>query len=198
MCVTLVERRHELFLDQCVQCLRVRPVLRALVVRIGAPLDQPAVLPGEALGPPAVADRHVRRAIDGRLHPARAARFHGLAGVVHPHVASLHEKVRDVEVVVVYESDAASELRIERAPENLLQVVLADIVGRMRFASKHDLHGATWCGQNLRQAIGIRENQLGTLIAGESPGESDRERVVVEQRRGGNDPGCAHMLMHPA
>ena len=103
-----------------------------------------------------------------------------------------------MEVVVVYESDAASELRIERAPEDLLQVVLADIVRRMRFASKHDLHCATWCGQDLRQAIGIRENQLGTLVAGESPGESDRERVVVEQRRGRNDPGCAHMLMHPA
>ena len=103
-----------------------------------------------------------------------------------------------MEVVVVYESDAASELRIECTPEDLLQVVLADIVGRMRFASKHDLHGATWCGQNLRQAIGIRENQLGTLIAGESPGESDRERVVVEQRRGRNDPGCAHMTIERA
>ena len=37
-------------------------------------------------------------------------------------------------------ASAAAELRIERAPEDLLQVVLRRIVGGMRLAGKHDLH----------------------------------------------------------
>ena len=60
-----------------------------------------------------------------RLHAARAARFERLARVVQPDVAALHEEVRDVQVVVVDEGDAAAEQRIERAPVDALQVVLA-------------------------------------------------------------------------
>ena len=78
-----------------------------------------------------------------------------------------------MEVVVVHEADAAAEFRVERAPEDLLQVVLADVVGRMRLAGEHDLHGAAGRRQDPREAIGVREDQLGALVAGEAPGEAD-------------------------
>src|SRR3990172_1403649 len=71
--VAVVEGGHELLLDEPVDRLRVGPVLRAVVVRIRLPVDEPAVVAGEALGPPAVADREVRRAVDGCLHAAPAA-----------------------------------------------------------------------------------------------------------------------------
>ena len=72
----------------------------------------------------------MRHAVDRRLHAARAARLERLARVVQPDVAALHQEVRDVQVVVVDERDPAAEHRIERAPVDALQVVLADVVGR--------------------------------------------------------------------
>src|SRR3954463_10451778 len=64
------------------------------------------------------------------------------ARVVQPHVAALHEEMCDVQIVVVHEGDPAAEHRIDRAPVDLLQVVLAGLVGRRRLAGKHDLHRA--------------------------------------------------------
>ena len=64
------------------------------------------------------------------LHAAGAARLERLARVVQPHVAALHEEVRDVQIVVVDERDAPAEQRIERALVDALQMMLADVVGR--------------------------------------------------------------------
>ena len=45
-----------------------------------------------------------------------------------------------MQVVVVDEGDAAAERRIDRAAVDLLQVMLAGLVGRMRLAGEDDLH----------------------------------------------------------
>ena len=50
--------------------------------------------------------------------------------------------MRDVQIVVVDERDAAAEQRIERALVDALQMVLADVVGRVRLAGEDDLHRA--------------------------------------------------------
>ena len=73
------------------------------------------------------------------LVPLASERF---ARVVQPDVAALHQEVRDVQIVVVDERDAAAEHRIERAPVDLLQMMFADVVGRMRLAGEDDLHRA--------------------------------------------------------
>ena len=152
-----------------------------------AAIDHPAVVAGEALGPPAVADAQVRHAVHRRLHAARAARLERLARIVQPHVAALHQEVRDVQVVVVDERDASAELRIERALVDALQVVLADVVGRMRLAGEDDLHRAGRRVQDAREPIRVVEDQLGPLVAGEAAREADRQRVRIEQRAGGDD-----------
>ena len=66
----------------------------------------------------------------------------GLRGIVQPDVASLHQEMRDVEVVVVDERDASAERRIERPPVDALQMMLAGFVCRVRLAGEDDLHGA--------------------------------------------------------
>ena len=50
--------------------------------------------------------------------------------------------MRDVKVVAFHERDAAAELRIEGASVDALQMVLADVVGRMRLAGEDELHRA--------------------------------------------------------
>src|SRR4029079_1973636 len=112
--ITLVECGRDLLLEDRIERLCVGPVLRAIVARVRLPLDQPAVVAAESFGPPSVADRQVRRAVDRRLHAPRAALSERLARMVQPDVTALHQEVRDVEVVVIDEGDAAAELRIER------------------------------------------------------------------------------------
>ena len=85
--------------------------------------------------------------------------------------------MRDVQVVVVDEGDAPAELRIERAFVDALQVVLADVVGRMRLAGEDDLHRPSGGVEDARETIGIVEHQLGALVAGEAAGEAERQRV---------------------
>ena len=111
----------------------------------------------------------------------------GLRGIVQPHVAALHEEVRDVQVVVVDEGDAAAELRIDGVAVDLLEVVLARLVGGVRLSGEDDLHGPARGGQDRGEAIGVVEDQLRALVAGEAPGEADRQRVRIEQRAGGDD-----------
>src|SRR5688572_8011249 len=196
--VARVERRHQLLFDERVDRLRIGPVLCAVIVRIGVPLDQPAVLAGEPFGPPAVTDRHVRRAVDRGLHAARATRFERLARVVQPHVAALHEVMGDVEVVVVDEANPPAELWIDGSPVDPLQMMLADVVCRVRLAGEDDLHRASGRCQNPRQSIRVEEDELGPLVSGEATCEPDRQRVVIEHRRGGDDASCADVFVRPA
>ena len=101
-----------------------------------------------------------------------------------------------MEVVVVHESDATAELGVERTAEDLLELMLADFVCGMRLPAN-----TIWTARPGRsgflQAIGIREDQLGTLVAGEPSGEPNRERVLVEKRGGSDDPRRAHMFVRP-
>ena len=92
-----------------------------------------------------------------------------------------------MQVVVVDEGDAAAEHRIDGAAVDLLEVVLAGLVGRMRLAGEDDLHRPARGVQDAHQPLGVVEDQLGPLVAGEAAGEADRQRVRIEQRAGGDD-----------
>ena len=92
--VALVVHRHDLVLEQSIQVLRVRPVLRAFVrVRLAA-ADGPAVGAVVALVPPAVEHGAVDDPVHGGLHAARARCLERPARVVQPHVDALDEVAR--------------------------------------------------------------------------------------------------------
>ena len=182
--VPIVVGRDDLRLEQIVERSRIRSVHRVHVVARRPSFDQPAVLAGVAFGPPAVADREVRDAVERRLHAARAARLHRLARVVQPDVAALHQEVRDVEIVVVHEGDPSAVRGIDRVSVDLLDVMLAGLVGRMRLAREDDLHGPAGRVEDRLQASGSWKINSGALVAGEAPREADRQRVGIEQRAG--------------
>ena len=52
--------------------------------------------------------------------------------------------------------------------------------------------------QDPREPLGIVEDQLGPLVAGEAAREADRQRVGIEQRAGGDDARRADVLDGPA
>src|SRR5260221_10679039 len=115
----------------------------------------------------------MRRSVDGSLHAARSAGLVRLAGSVQPEIASLDQVVRDVHVVVVDERHAAAERRIEGAPIDALQIVFSDIVGGMGLTGEDELHRTASTVQNPREAFGIGEDEIGSLVARESSRESD-------------------------
>ncbi len=102
-----------------------------------------------------------------------------------------------MEIVVVDEGDAAAERGVDRPPVNLLQVVLAGLVGRVGLAGEDDLHRAARRVQDRLQALGIVEDQLRALVAGKAPCEADRERVGIQQRPGGDHARRADLLLAP-
>ena len=95
--------------------------------------------------------------------------------------------MRDVQIVVVHEGDAAAEHRVDRAAVNLLKVVLAGFVGRVRLAREDDLHRPPCGGEDADQPLRVVEDQLGALVAGEPPREPDGQGVRIEQRAGRDD-----------
>ena len=64
------------------------------------------------------------------------------ARVVEPDVDALHQVAGDVDVVVFDEDDAAGEARIVAQVGDLLDQLLAGLVGRMGLAGEDELHGA--------------------------------------------------------
>jgi hypothetical protein len=68
--------------------------------------------------------------------------------------------------------------------EHLLQVVFAGVVRGMGLAREDDLHRAPERRENARQAVRVREDQLGAFVAREPSGEPDRQRGRIEQRSG--------------
>src|SRR5215813_5143148 len=196
--VPVVVRGHDVFLEQAVERVRVGAVSRVGVVRRRAAVDHPAVVAREPFGPPAVADAQVGHAIHRGFHAARAAGLVRLAWRVEPEVAALYEEMRDVHIVVVDKGHATGEQRIKGASIDPLEVVLADVVGRMCFAGKHDLHGSADAVQNPGEPLGVGEDQIGSLVSGKAAGESDGERGRVEQRPGRDHTWDAHTLLGPA
>ena len=106
--------------------------------------------------------------------------------------------MRDVHVVVVDEREAAAELRIQGVLEDALQVVLGRLVGGMRLAGEHDLHGLIDVVEDPRQAIRVVEDHLGALVGGEAPRVAERERLGIEHRARRDDPALADVLLREA
>src|SRR6266446_6620096 len=140
----------------------------------------------------------MRHSIDRGFHATRAAGFERLAWRVEPDVAALHEKMGDMEVVVVDERDASTKERVERVLVDPLQVMFSNIVGRMRLPGKDDLHWPLVRVEYAGQAFGVVKNQLGPFVTGEPPGESDGQTVRRKERPGGDDAWRADVLDGPS
>ena len=146
--------------------------------------DGEAVLAVVGLGPPAVEDREVEAAVEHGFHAAGAGGFLRPARCVEPDVDALHQVAGDVDVVIFDEHDAAGEAAVVAEVFDLLDEVLAGLVGRMGLAGEDELHGALRIVDQLGQRIHLAEEQVGPLVRGEAACEADGERVGIERRCG--------------
>ena len=89
-------------------------------------------------GPPAVEHRQVQPAVEHDLLAAGARGFQRTAGIVQPDVDALDQVPADVDVVVFDEDDPAGEPRVVPQVGDLLDQLLARLVGRMGLAGEDE------------------------------------------------------------
>ncbi len=105
------------------------------------------------------------------------------ARIVQPDVHALHEIAADVDVVIFDEDEAVAELAVAHQLRDLLQDSLAGFVERVGLAGEDELHRTLRVVHHRSELFDIGENQIRALVGGESPRESDRQRVGTEHVR---------------
>ena len=65
------------------------------------------------------------------------------------------------------------------------------MIGRVRLAGEHELNGSIWVEQQSAQAVGLRQQQGGSLVCSEASCEADGENVGVEHI---GAPTSAHIV----
>src|SRR5262249_42647912 len=108
--VAAVEGRDDLFFEQAINGLGFRSIVFGF-----ARIDEPAVRLRVPFSPPPTRHPQMGHAVNGRLHSARTARFERFTWIVEPYIASLNEKVSNVEVVFVDEGNPPRESQISGA-----------------------------------------------------------------------------------
>src|SRR5262245_51144993 len=106
----------------------------------------------------------MEHAVDRRLHPAGPARLERPARRVEPNIATLHQKMRDMHVIVFDEGNSSAKAWIDGALVEALQMALAGLVRRMRLAGKYDLDGPSQREKDAGQSLGIMEDKIGPLV----------------------------------
>ena len=176
-----VVERNDLLLEEPVELGGVGGIG---VLALARGRDGPAAQSVVALLPPSVKRAQLRNPVERRLHAARAGGLERDPGQVEPQVHPLHQQVGQVHVVVFEEGHAALELGVTGELIDALEDFLAGIVGGVRLAGEDDLHRPPGIDEEAAQAIEVAEDQVGTLVRGESPRKADRQRGRVEQRAG--------------
>src|SRR5688572_9657665 len=105
--------------------------------------------------------------------------------------------MRDLQSVVVDECNASAVDWVDRVSVDLLQMMLAGIVGRMRLAREDNLHVSARRGEEANQPIRISEDQFRPLVGREPAREANRQRARIEQWPRRDNGGRADILLRP-
>src|SRR5947209_4501014 len=132
-CVAEEVQRHDLVLQEVHQLSRFGMVADVVgnVLRDSL-TESPAETWEVRFSPPAIELTHVQRAIERGLHTTGSTSLHRTTRRVQPHVASLDEKARQIDIVVTQKGDPAAEPWIVRRLDDRLDKKFAWLVPRVR------------------------------------------------------------------
>ena len=192
-----VEPRGHVVLDELVEGGGLDVVALVRVRALVGGRDGPAVLAVVHLVPPAVEHREVQPAVEGGLHPGRAARLERAQRVVQPHVAAREEGPGHRDVVVGEEHDPVAHLRVVREAHEVLDQALALLVGRVGLPGDHELDGVLRVQQDPLEPLRVPQHEREPLVGGHPAGEADREHARVEDRVGPAQLGVRETALLP-
>ncbi len=86
----------------------------------------------------------------------------------------------DIDVIVFDKDEFVGELLVAHQFRDLLQHSLARIVARVRLPGENKLHGAFRVVHHQGDFFDVGEDQIGSLVGGKAPRESDGQRIRAE------------------
>src|SRR5215203_5526815 len=89
-------------------------------------------------------------------------------------------------IIILNEHQLSLQIAIFAEVNNVLDVTLAIIIPRMRFARENKLDGPGFVSGQLDDILELLENQRGAFVGGEASGKTNRQRVGIEQLIEGN------------
>ena len=133
-----------------------------------------------ALDPPSVKHGEVHHTIHGALLTGSTGCLLRTGRIVEPYIHALYESLGEGDVITRNEHDLAEETRILGYVHNLLDEVLAGLVGRMGLSGEDELNRHLRIVHNRIEPVQVAEEQGCSLVGGETPCETDGEDVVAE------------------
>ena len=188
--IAIVVERNDLVLQHVVQAGGVPPVLLLDIHVRGAVSNGEAVQTVVSLGPPPVEHRAVEPTIQQHLLSAGAAGLLRTARVVQPDVDALDQVSAHVDVVVLDEHHPVAQLRGLGGVVNVPQHFLPGTIGGVGLAREHELHRPLGIVDQPLDALEVAQDQIGPLVGGEAPGETDGQGVGIQQ-----GARCLHRLL---
>jgi len=107
------------------------------------------------------------------------------------------EVARHADVVVGQERDPVPHQRVVGEAHHLLHQRLAAVVGRMRLAGDHHLHGPIRIEQQPGQPLRIAQHQRQPLVRRNPPREADRQHIGIERGVDPAERGLGRAALQP-
>ena len=185
--VDIIVCRDDLVLKDIVNGRGIQVVLEALVV-VGTLLRQsPAGARLVALDPPPVENGEMHHAVHRSLLTGSSGSLLGTRRVVEPHIHALDHTLCKRDVIAGHEDDLADEAVLLGDLDDLLDEVLAGLVGGMGLSGEDELYRTVGVVDDGVEPVQVGEEQGRALIGREATGEADRQHVVAERLLDGHD-----------
>ena len=150
-----------------------------------------------AFVPPAVLDGEVDDAVHQRLLAAGAGSLLRTGGGVEPDVNATDETTGKVHVVVLEEDDLTEELRTTADVDDALDEPLPCPIVGMCLAGVDELHGIVGVVDDASQTVEVGEEQMSTLVGGETASEADEQGVGIDFVHQADDAAGVALIAKP-
>ena len=178
--VLLIIERHDLMLEQRIDCSCVKLILIALVL-VGTLLREcPTGTLTIAFNPPTVKHGEVDHTVHLSLLTGCTRCFERTGRRVHPDVHTRNQATGQLHIVVLEEDNLTKELRTLADLINALNQALTGTISRMRLTREEEQNRTIGIVHNLAQTIEIGKQKMGTLIGSKATAEANHQCIGVD------------------
>ena len=192
----IIERKN-FVLKQTVDSSCIQLVLLLLVLVSTLLGESPASTLAIALEPPTVEHGEVHNTVHQSLLTRSTTGLERTSWSVHPDVHTSHKAASQLHVIVLKEDNLAQELRTAANLVNLLNQALAGTIMWVSLTCEEELHWIVRVVHNLREAVKVGEEQVCTLVSGETTSKADDERIRIDFLKDRNNARWVALVLQP-
>ena len=196
--VPVVIKRHNLVFEQTIDGSSIQLVLIFLIGICALVGQRPTCTLAIAFIPPAVHDRKIHNAVHQCFLARRTACLERSCRRVHPDVHATHQTASQLHVVILEEDNLAQELRALADFVDVLNEALTCAVCRMSLSCVEELHGVLRVIDYLLQTLQICEQQVCTLVSGETTAETYQQCIRIDFFHERHHAARVALILQPA